>query len=67
MSSTTYASMLGSPSYLNLLQFELGGPPRSVKVLPPSLEKPNPLNSSLFSGEGHGAKNPVESFQPSRT
>src|ERR1022692_322314 len=59
--------MLGSPSYFQVLQFGLGGAPRSVKVLPPLLEKPNPLSSSLLPGEGQGAKNPVESFQPSTT
>jgi len=48
-------------------QLALGGPPRSVKLLPPLLENPNPLNSSLLSCEGQGEKKPVESFQPSTT
>src|SRR6266566_5196810 len=64
---TVYASTLGSPSVKEWAQLELGTPPRSVKVFPPSVEKPKPVSSSLFIGEPQGAKNPVPSFHASTT
>ena len=39
----------------------------SVNEAPVSAEKPRPVNSSLYCGEGQGEKNPAASFQASTT
>src|SRR5215469_14526663 len=49
------------------LQLAFGSPPRSVKVFPPLVENPNPVNSSFDIGDGHAERNPVESFHASTT